>query len=65
MLPYSTFPFSADEDFASQTSTNVAGEKNPVEGSASDAFKTFLIDHKLVLTIKSRGKVEKSRGRGA
>lgn len=57
-LPYSKFPYSADEDFASQATTNVAGERNPVEGPTSDVFDNFLIDHKLVLTIEA---VEKWR----
>jgi hypothetical protein len=52
LLPSSTLPFSANEDFASQATTNVAGDGNPAEGLADDVFDT-LIDHKLVLIIEA------------
>jgi hypothetical protein len=58
LLPSSKFPISANEDFASQATTTVAREGNPVKGSTGDVFDTFLIDHKLVLTIEA---VEKWR----
>lgn len=53
LIPSSTFPFSANKDFASQARTKVAADRNSAEGLADNVFDTFLIDHKLVLTIEA------------